>query len=28
VILTKTDGINETTRGDGGFNSSGIKWYL
>jgi dUTP pyrophosphatase len=25
VILTKTDGINETTRGDGGFNSSGIK---
>lgn len=25
VILTKTDEINETTRGDGGFNSSGIK---
>jgi dUTP pyrophosphatase len=25
VILTKTDGINETIRGDGGFNSSGIK---
>ena len=25
VILTKTEGINETSRGDGGFNSSGIK---
>jgi len=25
VILTKTDEINQTTRGDGGFNSSGIK---
>jgi hypothetical protein len=25
VILTKTDGINETVRGEGGFNSSGIK---
>lgn len=25
VILEKTDNINETSRGDGGFNSSGIK---
>jgi dUTP pyrophosphatase len=25
VILLKTDNINETSRGDGGFNSSGIK---
>lgn len=25
VNLTKTDGINETSRGEGGFNSSGIK---
>lgn len=25
VILTKTDEINQTTRGEGGFNSSGIK---
>jgi len=25
VNLLKTDGINETTRGEGGFNSSGIK---
>lgn len=25
VLLTKTEGINETTRGEGGFNSSGIK---
>lgn len=28
VILNKTNNINETSRGDGGFNSSGIKWYL
>jgi dUTPase len=25
VILRKTDEINETDRGEGGFNSSGIK---
>jgi dUTP pyrophosphatase len=25
VVLLKTDNINETSRGDGGFNSSGIK---
>jgi len=28
VILAKTEEINETLRGEGGFNSSGIKWYL
>jgi dUTPase len=28
VILAKTEEINETERGEGGFNSSGIKWYL
>jgi len=28
VILVKTEEINETLRGEGGFNSSGIKWYL
>ena len=28
IILAKTEVINETLRGDGGFNSSGIKWYL
>jgi dUTPase len=27
-VLEKTSNINETSRGEGGFNSSGIKWYL
>ena len=25
VILAKTEGINETARGEAGFNSSGVK---
>lgn len=28
VDLVETDSINETVRGEGGFNSSGVKWYL